>query len=59
MALDWLSGKLYLVESIFKRIDIVDTTNTLMLTPLIYADPHSGIRGIAVDPFTRYYSHSS
>ncbi len=52
IAVDWVSNKLYWTETLYRRIEVLDL-DTLVVAPVLDADPHSGIRGIAVDPTTR------
>ena len=53
LAVDWVSNKLYWTESLYRRIEVLDL-DTLLRTPILTVDPHSGLRDIAVDPSTRY-----
>lgn len=52
IAVDWVSNKLYWTETLFRRIEVLDL-DTNVIVPIVEADAHSGIRGIAVDPATR------
>ena len=50
--MDWVNSKVYWTDSLYRRIEVVDP-DTHNRMPLVYADAHSGLRGIIVDPSTR------
>lgn len=52
LAVDWVSNKLYWTESLYRRIEVLDL-DTMVRSPILTVDPHSGLRDIAVDPSTR------
>ena len=53
IALDWVNNKLYWTETFYRRIEVLDL-DTLVIVPILRVDINTGIRGIALDPYTRY-----
>lgn len=61
VAVDWINDKLYWIDSLWARIEVMDISDGSMgeRAELIKLTNHTIPRGIAVDPTARYiYNHS-
>ena len=56
IAVDWVSNKLYWIDSLWARIEVMDVASG-QRAELIRTNNHSIPRGIAVDPLARYIGH--
>ena len=52
IAVDWVSNKLYWIDALWARIEVMDVA-TAQRAELIRTSNHSIPRGIAVDPIAR------
>ena len=57
LAVDWISNKLYWVDAVWARIEVLDL-ETYYRAEVLRTGPNTLPRAIAVDPESRYVSYS-
>ena len=53
IAVDWVSNKLYWVDAVWARIEVMDL-ETLNRTQILRTGPNTSPRAIAVEPINRF-----
>ena len=53
IAVDWVSNKLYWVDAVWARIEVMDL-DTLNRTQILRTGPNTSPRAIAVEPINRF-----